>query len=153
MCVYFLYVTNFNHNSCKCTLWIHSYINKYLIHVFEQAVVILVIVPRLLRKQGTLKLIRLSVPLSVRPSVTKTLTWFISSEVLMIEHWYMACMIIVTSPFYWYHALTLTFDPSQGEICCQAGGPQFFEFACYFKFSLKTVFQKSFIGIAKQLLL
>ena len=60
---------------------------------------------------------------SVRLSVTKTLTWFISSEVLMIEHWYLACMINVTNPFYWYHAVTLTlnFDPSQGQICCQAG--------------------------------
>ena len=40
-------------------------------------------------------------------------------EVLMIEHWYLAC--IVTSPFYWYHAVTLTFDLSQGQICCRAG--------------------------------
>ena len=32
-------------------------------------------------------------------------------------------MIMVTSPFYWYHAvtLTLTFDLSQGQICCRAG--------------------------------
>ena len=39
----------------------------------------------------------------------------------MIEHWYLACMIIVTSSFYWYHAVTLTFDLSQGQICCRAG--------------------------------
>ena len=65
---------------------------------------LLLIVPRLPRKRETLKLIRpsvsLSVCLSVSPSVTKTLTWLISSEVLMIEHWYLACMILVTSPFY-----------------------------------------------------
>ena len=53
----------------------------------------------------------------VHPSVTKTLTWLISSEVLMIEHWYLACMILLTSPFYWYHAFTLTFDLFQGQIC------------------------------------
>ena len=46
--------------------------------------------------------------------------WLISSEVLMIEHWYLACMILVTSPFYWYHAVTLTFDLLQGQICCRA---------------------------------
>ena len=64
---------------------------------------------------GTLKLIR--------PSVTKTLTWLIYSEVLMIEHWYLACMIRVTSPLYWYHAviLTLSFDLLQGQSCCRAG--------------------------------
>ena len=75
----------------------------------------------------------------------------------MIEHWYLACMILMTSPFYWHHVvtLTLTFDLLQGQICCQApfllipcgdldlwptsrsnllpgGGPQFFEFACVF---------------------
>ena len=61
-----------------------------------------------------------SVCLSVSPSVTKTLTWLIPSEVLMIEHWYLACMILVTSPFFWYHVvtLTLTFDLLQGQICC-----------------------------------
>ena len=84
-----------------------------------------VFVPRLSRKRGTLKLICLSVSPSVRPSVrlsvTKTLTWLISSEVLMIEHWYLACMILVTSPFYRYHAMTLTFDLLQGQICCRAG--------------------------------
>ena len=46
--------------------------------------------PALLRKRGTLKLIRPSFCPSVRPSgrlsVTKTLTWLISSEVLKIEH-------------------------------------------------------------------
>ena len=32
-------------------------------------------------------------------------------------------MIIVTSPFYWYHAvtLTMTFDQFQGQICCRVG--------------------------------
>ena len=54
--------------------------------------------PRFSRKLVTLKLIRLSVRLSVFPSVTNTLTWLISSEVLMIDHWYLACFILVTSP-------------------------------------------------------
>ena len=55
---------------------------------------------------------------SVRLSVCHK-NWLISSEVLMIEHWYLACMILVTSPFYWYHAvtLTLTFYLLQGQIC------------------------------------
>ena len=81
------------------------------------------VVPRLSRKRRTLKLIRPSVRQSVSPSVTKTLTWLISFEVLMIEHWYLACMNLVTSPFYWYHAVTftLTFDLLQGQICCRAG--------------------------------
>ena len=75
--------------------------------------------------------VRLSVCQSVRLSVTKTLTWLMSSEVLMIEHWYLACMILVTSPSYWNHAVTLTFDllQVQGQIVA-CGGPQFFEFAC-----------------------
>ena len=41
----------------------------------------------------------------------------------MVEHWYLACMILVTSPFNWLHAVTLTFtfDLFQGQICCRAG--------------------------------
>ena len=79
--------------------------------------------PRLSRKRGIFKLIRPSVCQSVCLSVpvTKTLTWLISFELLMIEHLYLACMILVTSPFYWYHAVTLTFDLLQGQICCRAG--------------------------------
>ena len=42
-------------------------------------------------------------------SVTKTWIWLISSEVLIIEHWYFARMILLTSPFNWHHAVTLTF--------------------------------------------
>ena len=46
----------------------------------------------------------------------------ISSEVYyMIEHWYLACMCLVTSPFNWHHAVTLTFDIYQGQIYCKAG--------------------------------
>ena len=45
-----------------------------------------IIVPNLSRKRGTLKLIRPSVSQSVCLSVTKTLTWLKSSEVLKIEH-------------------------------------------------------------------
>ena len=78
-----------------------------------------IVVPRLSRKRGTLKLIRLSV--LVYLSVTKTLTLLISSEVLMIEHWYLVCMILVTSPFNWHHAVTSTFDLLQGQSCYRAG--------------------------------
>ena len=69
---------------------------------------------------------------SVRPSVTKTLTLLISSEVLMIEHWYFSCMILVTSPFNWHHdaTLTLTFLPTSRSKLLPGGGPQFSEFAC-----------------------
>ena len=45
--------------------------------------------PPLSRKRGDIKShssVCLSVPLSVRLSVTKTLTWLISSELLKIEH-------------------------------------------------------------------
>ena len=76
--------------------------------------------PLLSRKPGDIKF-HSSVPLSVCLSVTKTLNWLISSEVLMIEHLYLACMLIATNPFYWYRAVTLTFDLSQGQICCWAG--------------------------------
>ena len=59
---------------------------------------------------------------SVHPSVChKTLSWLIPSEVLMIEHWYLACMITVTSPLDWNHVVTLTFDLCQGQICCRVG--------------------------------
>ena len=76
--------------------------------------------PPLSRKQGDIKS-HSSVRPSVRPSVTKTLTWLISSEVLKIEHWYLACMVLVTSLFKWGHAVTLTFDLLQGQSCCRAG--------------------------------
>ena len=54
---------------------------------------------------------------SVCPSVTKTLTLLISSKVLLIEHWYLARMILLTSPLNWHHVmtLTLTFDLLQGQ--------------------------------------
>ena len=79
--------------------------------------------PRLSRKRGTFKLICPSVPLSVCLSVTKSLTWLISSEILMIWYWYLACMILVTSPFNWHHAVTLTliFDLLKGQSSCRAG--------------------------------
>ena len=73
---------------------------------------------------------------NVHPSVPKTLTWLLSSGILMIEHWYLACIILVTSPFYWYHAVTLTFYLLQGQFVAGRGS-QFFEFACFF-FSITT---------------
>ena len=39
----------------------------------------------------------------------------------LIERWYLMCMILVASPFNWHHAVTLTFDLSQGQICCRDG--------------------------------
>ena len=30
-------------------------------------------------------------------------------------------MILVAIPFNWFHAMTLTFDQLQGQICCRAG--------------------------------
>ena len=30
-------------------------------------------------------------------------------------------MVLVTSPFNWHHAVTLTFDLFKGQICCRAG--------------------------------
>ena len=60
-----------------------------------------------------------------------TLTWLISSEVLMIEHWYLACMIFMTSPFIWHHAVTLILTLTYFKVRVVAGrGPQFSEFAC-----------------------
>ena len=71
-------------------------------------------------KRGTLKLIHVSLRLSVSPSVTQTLTLLWSSKVWMIEHWYLVCMILVTSSFYWYYVVTLTLNLPQGQICCRA---------------------------------
>ena len=43
-------------------------------------------------------------------------------HVLMIEHWYLVCMFIVTSPFLVPCGdFVLTFDLSQGQICCREG--------------------------------
>ena len=81
-------------------------------------------IPRALVKAGDIKTnssICPSLCLSIRLSVTKTLTWLISSEVLKIEHWCLACMVLVTSPFNCHNAVTLTstFDIFQGQICCR----------------------------------
>ena len=62
------------------------------------------IVPRLSRKRGTLN----SFVCPSVCSVTKTLTWLISSEVLMMENWYLTCILLVTCPFNLHHAGTLT---------------------------------------------
>ena len=57
----------------------------------------------------------------MRLSVTKCLNWLLPSEVLLIEHLYFACMILVTSPFNFDHAITLTFGLLQAQICCRVG--------------------------------
>ena len=84
-------------------------------------------VPHALAKVGDTKTYA-----SVCLSVTKTWTRLISSEVWMIEHYYLACIVLVTSPFNWHHAVTfnLSFDLLQGQICCHAGWPQYSELAC-----------------------
>ena len=40
--------------------------------------------------------------------------WKINDRTLM-------CTILVTSPFIWQHAMTLTFDLIHGQICCRSG--------------------------------
>ena len=102
--------------------------NRYMTSCesFSVIKIVLTYCPPPFAKAGELNLIRPSVPLSV----TKTLTWLISSEVLMIEHWYLACMILVTGPFNWHHIVTLTFDLLQGQICCRAGDHNSPKFAC-----------------------
>ena len=82
--------------------------------------------PPLSRKRGDIKShssVCLSVSPSVCPSVTKTLTLAITFALLQIELWYLACVLLVTRPFRWYHVVTLTvtFDLLQGQICCRAG--------------------------------
>ena len=64
--------------------------------------------------------IKIPIHLAVCVSITKSLTWLISSEVFIIDHWYLAYMILVTnaSPLNWHNAVTLTFDLFQGQICC-----------------------------------
>ena len=78
------------------------------------------------RKRGDIKShssVSQSVRLSVSPSVTKTLTLAITFALLQVELLYLACVFIVTLPFWWYHVVTLTvtFDLLQGQICCRAG--------------------------------
>ena len=84
------------------------------------------IVPRALAKAGDIKThssVLLSLCPSVRPSVCHKnfnlahIFWSIKD----IEHWYLACMVLVTSPFNWHQSVTLTFDLFQGQICCRAG--------------------------------
>ena len=81
-----------------------------------------IIVSRFRESAGDIKS-HSSVCLSVRLSVTKTLTLAITFALLQVELWYLACVFIVTLPFWWYHVLTLTmtFDLLQGQICCRAG--------------------------------
>ena len=55
----------------------------------------------------------------------------------MIEHWYLVCMILVSSPFNWQHAVTLTFDLLQGQSCCQRGTTILR--ICLYKFELKLI--------------
>ena len=57
----------------------------------------IIFVPHLSWKRGTLKLIHPSFCLCVCPSVTKSLTLLISSEVLMIEHWYLGRYIAIVA--------------------------------------------------------
>ena len=99
--------------------------------------------PPLSRKCGDIKShssVRQSVRLSVSPSVTKTLTLAITFALLQVELWHLACVFIVTLPFWWYHVVTLTvtFDLLQGQICCRAGDHNSLNFFCFF-YIQKTV--------------
>ena len=105
------------HNKCILSSY-QLYFSK-VVHYLLVLLYTFLIVPRLSRKRGTLKLIRLSVRLSLCMSVTKTLTWLISFDLLKIEHCYLACMILVTRFFNWHHAMT--FDLLQGLSCCREG--------------------------------
>ena len=119
---------DFSHSYC---LWPKSIMNKGFISELKVSVYIkygcvraiispIGCCPPPFAKAGHIKT-HSSVRLSLCLSVTKTLTWLISFEILMIEHWYLACTILVTSPFNWYYAVTLTFDLLQGQSCCRAG--------------------------------
>ena len=68
----------------------------------------------------SLKLIRPSVRPFVHLSLCLSencLPWLMSFEVLIIEHWYLACTLLVTSPLNLHHAVTLTsnFDLLKGK--------------------------------------
>ena len=94
-------------------MWVGQKYNVTVWLISDDLIKTCIIAPMLWRKRRILKLIdiRPSVCPPVCLSVTKTLTWLISCEVLMKEHyWYLACMILVSSPFYRHHAVTLTFD-------------------------------------------
>ena len=96
---------------------------------------IIIIVLRALAKARDIKS-HSSVCPSVCLSVTKTLSWLISSVVLKIEYWYLACMILVTRLFHWHHwPWPLTFSRSN---LLPRGGPQFSEFACWSCFTSQS---------------
>ena len=108
--------------------WVQYWMHTATVYIHALAVIWVPLYcppPPPLAKAGTLKLIRPS----VRP--TKTLTWFIFSEVLMIGHWYLACLILVTSPFNWHHAVTLT-SFKQGQSCCWSGDHNSPNLLCYY---------------------
>ena len=69
----------------------------------------------------------LSVPRFVHMSVAKTWTCIISSIVLMISLWYLACMILVISPFNGHHVVTLTYIKVK---FAALGTTKFSKFAC-----------------------
>ena len=55
-------------------------------------------------------------------------------------------MILVTSPFNWHHAVTLTFDLPQGQICCRTGDDIFRSclFLSHYDHDLTVVFTGRF---------
>ena len=74
-----------------------------------------IFVTRALAKVGILK----PIPLSVRLSAKKILNWLISSKLLLIEHCYLTCMVLVTSRFL-KKDFCLVFDLLQCQMCCHA---------------------------------
>ena len=72
--------------------------------------------PKPFAKAGNIKAHCPSLRRPVSLSVTKTLTWLMSTEVFIIDHWYLTWIILVISPLYWYHVVTWTFDLLQGHL-------------------------------------
>ena len=109
------------------TNWMHS---NYL-QAFGSTHDSRLLSPAFRESVGTLNLIRPSVPLSVCPSVCLSVCLSVCHKNFNLAHIFWSIndkalifgMILVTSPFHWYHAvtLTLTFDLLQGQICCRAG--------------------------------
>ena len=96
---YYSFWSSFLIFTLKITSW-KSIITLISMHISNQYIVLSLV---LLRKQRDVK-----AHLSVCPSVTQTLTWLISFEVLMIEHLYLELMILVISDFSLHYCVTLT---------------------------------------------
>ena len=95
--------TCYKRDNCIPKFPLHLIIHVYITcHITRMNVIIL---GDFRKVRGHLK------SLVYHPSIChKNITWTILSDVLMMEHSYMACVILVIRPFIWYYAVTLTFD-------------------------------------------